>query len=162
VIIQGSKLHIRDPLPPRRFGKGDTLVFEMVKAFADTLISLMQINSRTLVVALHNNTNNGYGLGSYHIDNIYQFEALATYRGLHPDLDDFYFVTERRIFEALQPNHYHIVLQDNSRMTDDGSLSVYCGSRGINYVNVETQHRHKKEQVEMLKILLDRLSWLSR
>ncbi len=158
VTVQNGMLSLRTLLPPLRYCDRDTAVFHLVQAFADTLLAIMQIDLQELVIALHNNTHNGYGLGSYHIDNIYQDEALATYRGLHPDYDDFYFVTERRIFEALQPNYYHIVLQDNHRMTDDGSLSVYCGLRGIHYVNVEAQHKHEKEQKEMLKILLERLS----
>jgi hypothetical protein len=157
VIIQGGKLSIRVPLPPVTFDKTDTMVFNMVRAFATDLLSVMALDSQTLVIALHNNTNNGYSLESYLTDNIYEAEASATYRGLHPDTDDFYFVTERWIFEALQPNHYHIILQDNQNMTDDGSLSVYCGQHGIHYVNVEAQHKHEKEQVEMLQVLLERL-----
>lgn len=135
----------------------DSLVFIGVRAFADSLLSVMQIDSQRLVIALHNNKEDGYSLASYRIDSIYQDEALAIYVGLHPDPDDFFFVTERRIFEALQPNHYHIVLQDNEKMTDDGSLSVYCGIRGIQYVNVEAQHKHGKEQKKMLEVLLERI-----
>ncbi|HLF63770.1 MAG TPA: hypothetical protein VI603_08455 [Saprospiraceae bacterium] len=157
VIVQDGMLSTRLPLPPLFFDAVDTVVFQMVRAFADSLLSAMQIGSQDLIIALHNNTNNGYCLGSYLVDNIYQDEARATYRGLHPDPDDFYFVTERRIYEQLQPNQYHIILQDNERMTDDGSLSVYCGQRGIHYVNVEAQHKHEKEQKEMLTLLLERL-----
>jgi hypothetical protein len=117
----------------------------------------MQVDSQRLVIALHNNRNDGYSLASYRVDSIYEAEALAIYVGLHHDPDDFYFVTERRIFEILQPNHYHIVLQDNQKMTDDGSLSVYCGIRGIHYVNVEAQHKHGKDQEKMLRVLAERL-----
>jgi hypothetical protein len=35
-------------------------------------------------------------------------------------------------------------------MTDDGSLSVYCGKLGIPYVNVEAQHGHLVRQLKML------------
>ena len=157
VVVEGGRLSIRLPLPPLQFNARDTLVFAMVRSFAQELLSVMKIDSQDLVIALHNNTNNGYSLDSYLTENIYEEEAIATYRGLHPDADDFYFVTERWIYEALQPNYYHIILQDNHNMTDDGSLSVYCGQRGIHYVNVEAQHKHEKEQKEMLEILLERL-----
>jgi hypothetical protein len=159
VIIESGRLQIRTPAPPLHLTGRDTLVFGIVKVFADTMLMLMRIDTQRLVIALHNNTNNGYSLGSYLVDNIYEREAQATYRGMHPDPDDFYFVTERRIYERLQPNPYHIILQDNLRMTDDGSLSVYCGQRGVHYVNVEAQHKHEKEQKEMLSILLERLGY---
>jgi hypothetical protein len=157
VVIENGMLRLRLPLPPLYFNARDTFVFDLVRAFADTLLAIMQIDKQDLVIALHNNSNNGFSLSSYLVDNIYEGEAHATYRGMHPDPDEFYFVTERRLFEALQPNPYHIVLQDNYGMTDDGSLSVYCGRRGIHYVNVEAQHKHEKEQKEMLEILVDKL-----
>lgn len=156
-MLQEGRLVIRLPLPPLQFTARDTQVFHLVRDFAKALIAIMHVDAQDMVVALHNNTNNGYSLESYAVGNIYEDEAHAIYRGWHPDPDDFYFVTDRRIFEALQPNHFHIVLQDNTRMTDDGSLSVYCGQRGIPYINVEAQHGHLKEQKEMLKIMLERL-----
>jgi D-alanyl-D-alanine dipeptidase len=48
----------------------------------------------------------------------------------------------------------NVVLQDNRQVTDDGSLSVYCGKWGIPYVNVEAQHEHLEQQLQMLKVLL--------
>lgn len=150
-------LRIRLPIPPLKFVARDTSVFEMVRTFAQSLLNEMDIDNQDLVVAVHNNTNNRYCLESYLVDSIYQDDALATYRGFHPDMDEFYFVTERWIYEALQPNHFHIVLQDNHRVTDDGSLSVYCALHDIHYINVEAQHKHEKAQREMIEILLDRL-----
>lgn len=144
-------------LIPFPFSALDSVAFSMVRTLSDELLTFLQIDSQRLVIALHNNREQGYSLASYRIDSVYEDEALSIYVGWHPDPDDFYFVTERRIFEALQPNHYHIVLQDNARMTDDGSLSVYCGQRGIPYVNVEAQHRHTEDQVKMLHTLLERL-----
>ena len=38
-------------------------------------------------------------------------------------------------------------------MTDDGSLSVYCGMKKIPYINVEAQRGHLQEQIAMLKEL---------
>jgi len=144
-------------IPPFELSLRDTMAFYLIRDFADTLISIMQIDSQQLVIALHNNKEFGYSMSSYRIDSIYADEALAIYIGLHHDPDDFYFVTDRRLFEALQPSYYHIVLQDNKRMTDDGSLSVYCGQRGIPYVNIEAQHGHLFDQHSMLHYLIERL-----
>ena len=52
----------------------------------------------------------------------------------HRDTDDFFFVTDDGLYQGLLQRGYHVVLQDNQRATDDGSLSVFCGKRGIPYV----------------------------
>jgi hypothetical protein len=156
-LVRVNGIFIHDTIFHHQFNARDSMVLDMIRAFADTLLSVLQIDSQRLVIALHNNKNDGYNLTSYFIDSLYEREALAVYHGFHPDPDEFYFVTTRRLFEALQPNPYHIVLQDNSRMTDDGSLSVYCGLHGIGYVNVEAQHRHAPDQRKMLEILLERI-----
>jgi hypothetical protein len=59
-------------------------------------------------------------------------------------------VTDQNIFEKLSTGKYHVVLQNNELMTDDGSLSVYCGQLGIRYINVEAQHNHLIRQIKML------------
>jgi hypothetical protein len=78
------------------------------------------------------------------------------------DPSDFDFVTERPVFEALRARGNNVVLQDNSRVTDDGSLSVYCGRVGKRYINVEAKHGHLSEQVKMLRELGDVLRELSQ
>lgn len=158
-IVTDSIL-VRDTSIAFPFTALDSMVFGLVRTFSDTLLEMMQVDSQKLLIALHNNLEDGYSMASYRVDSVYEREALSIYVGWHPDPDDFYFVTDRRIFEALQPNHYHVVLQDNAMMTDDGSLSVYCGQRGIQYVNVEAQHGHLEEQKKMIVILLERLGWI--
>jgi hypothetical protein len=80
----------------------------------------------------------------------YADEAQAVYKGCVRDKDDFYFVTDYQILDKLCIGQYHVVMQDNAMMTDDGSLSVYCGRLGIPYVNVEAQHGHLFRQMKML------------
>ena len=53
-----------------------------------------------------------------------------------------------------------MVLQNNDRATDDGSLSVLAARRGQRYVNVEAQHGHVEAQAQMLCVLLDVLDAL--
>ena len=74
------------------------------------------------------------------------------------DADDFFFVTAARLFDALAARGFTVVLQDNARVTDDGSLSVLAARRAQLYVNVEAQHGHRAEQTAMLRALLDVLA----
>jgi hypothetical protein len=128
----------------------DTLLFRDVAEWRDSLLAKLRINERSLVIALHNNTNQFYSLESYIEGGEYEAEADTTYQGRIRDMDDFYFVTDQRIFDILSTGKYHVVLQANETMTDDGSLSVYCGRLGIPYINVEAQHNHLVRQIKML------------
>ncbi len=135
----------------------DTLLFQAIAEWRDSLLSILRIHERTLVIALHNNTNRFYSLSSYTEGGEYENEADSTYQGRIRDMDDFYFVTDPDIFRRLSTGRYHVVLQANETMTDDGSLSVYCGQLGIPYINVEAQHNHLVRQIKMLIFAFDKL-----
>ena len=91
---------------------------------------------------------------SYLPGAVYEVDAETVYNGKWRDDDEFYFVTSARLYGLLTPTKFNVVLQNNAAMTDDGSLSVYCGQRGIEYVNVEAQHGHIKANRKMVKKLL--------
>jgi hypothetical protein len=57
----------------------------------------------------------------------------------------------------LAVGRYHIVLQDNTNVTDDGSLSVFCARGGIDYVNVEAEHGHLVRQLKMMIFVFQKL-----
>ncbi len=135
----------------------DTVVFEMVRSFSDTLISLMDLGNQQLVLTLHNNTDENYSMLSYLPGAIYASDAESVYNGKHKDPDQFYFVTSARLYGMLTPTKFNVVIQNNANVTDDGSLSVYCGQRGIEYVNVEAQHGKKAANKRMVKRLLKAL-----
>ncbi|MEO6130288.1 MAG: hypothetical protein ABIQ02_00465 [Saprospiraceae bacterium] len=128
----------------------DTSAFNEIAIWRDSLLSILNLNSRTLVIALHNNTNENYSFSSYTFGGEYAKEADTTYQGAIKDMDDFYFVTDPGIFEVLATGRYHVVLQANETMTDDGSLSVYCAQNGIRYVNIEAQQGRLLRQIKML------------
>jgi hypothetical protein len=128
----------------------DTLAYQMIANWRDSLLSILDIQGRSLVIALHNNTNQQYNFRSYMPGEEYADEAQAVFKGCVRDKDDFYFVTDYRILDRLCFGQYHVVMQANDMMTDDGSLSVYCGQLGIPYINVEAQHGHLFRQLRML------------
>ena len=135
----------------------DTLLFESIAEWRDTLLARLKINERALVIALHNNTNKFYSVNSYLAGGEYELEADTTYQGKIRDMDDFYFVTDPLIFQILSSGRYHVVLQAEDTLTDDGSLSVYCAQLGIPYINVEAQHKHLVRQTKMLIYAYQRL-----
>ena len=124
-----------------------------VERFAGELLSIYAIERADVVIALHNNTEANYSALSYKKGGEYASDAAAVFIKDGSDPDDFFLVTEAPVFEAIRRHGYNVVLQDNRRVTDDGSLSVYCGKAGVRYINVEAQHGHLEQQVAMLKTL---------
>ncbi len=126
---------------------------DAVRAFADSLLRLYDLDGLGVVVTVHNNGDTEYSALSYTDGGDLARDARLTHLAEGADPDDFFFVTDLDLFDALRLGGFNVVLQDNERVTDDGSLSVYCGLRGLAYVNVEAQHRHRREQVRMITYL---------
>lgn len=126
---------------------------DAVRAFSDSLLSVLDLEGLPVVVTVHNNTDENYSILSYAEDGEYAADAQFTYVDAGKDEDDFFFITEADWFSGIRSAGFNVVVQDNAQVTDDGSLSVLCGQRGIPYVNVEAQHGHFEIQVQMLDYL---------
>ena len=124
-----------------------------VGRFAGELLAIDAIERADVVIALHNNSEGQYSAKSYEKEAIYAQDASDVFIKDGSDPDDFFFVTEAAVFDALRRRGYNVVLQDNRQVTDDGSLSVYCGRAGVRYINVEAQKGHLDQQVAMLSAL---------
>ena len=122
-----------------------------VRQFAASVLSICRFDELSLVVTLHNNSNQGYSAASYTKGAVYEIDALKVYLDRNADPDDFFFVTDLGLFEFFRGRGFNVVLQDNENVTDDGSLSVLAGRRGIPYINVEAEEGHLQQQLEMLR-----------
>ena len=125
----------------------------LVRQFGQTLIDLYDLGNLDVVVTVHNNGETEYSALSYTPGGDYAIDASAAHVIEGSDPDDFFFVTDEALYDAIRSGEHNVVLQDNTLVTDDGSLSVYCGQHGIAYVNVEAQHGHLDEQVRMIAFL---------
>lgn len=137
----------------RQNGPFSDSAFAVVRRFADELIEAYDLAALSVVVTLHNNKEGDYSAKSYATGGEYEADAADVFIVEDSDPDDFFFVTDRGFFENLKKGGFNVVLQDNDRATDDGSLSVFCGQHGIPYVNVEAQRGHLEAQIRMLDYL---------
>ncbi len=126
-----------------------------IMSFGRELLEYYDLDHVQAVIALHNNSDGNYSLSSYLPGQSLAGDALSVHRNESQDVDDFFFVTDQNLFTALSAGKFNVVLQDNRRVTDDGSLSVYFGRKGIPYVNVEAQHGHLEQQSSMLLALME-------
>lgn len=124
-----------------------------VRDFAEALLEAYGAASLPVVVTLHNNSPGQYSAASYAPGGDLVADAAAVHLPVDADPDNFFFVTERGHYEALTASGFPVVLQDNERAADDGSLSIWAARQGIPYVNVEAEHGQRDRQVEMLAAL---------
>jgi hypothetical protein len=122
-----------------------------VEKFANRILQLIPPNP-SCVIALHNNTNGKYSISSYLPGNIREKDAKALV--VHPDQDpdDIFLTTDTTLFNLLARDQYNTILQDNVNAKKDGSLSIYCGERGLAYVNCETEHGRYLQYQQMIMI----------
>jgi len=126
-----------------------------VQAVADTFLR-KYIDGNRLVVALHNNTDEGgLSVNSYKKGGAYSRDAKQVFVNAKQDADDFFYTTEPAYFNFLKTKGFNVVLQHNVNVQDDGSLSVYAASHRIPYINIEAQIGHLQQQIKMLRAVFD-------
>lgn len=121
-----------------------------VKSFAEFILKL--VPPEAIIIAIHNNSNNRYSVDDYKKGR--SGEALKVHINNNMDTDDFVFTTEDDFYNKVKAENISVVLQDNSKVKDDGSLSVYYGKTGRPYVNIEAEHGHLKEQSRMIAAII--------
>lgn len=107
------------------------------------------------IVALHNNNNLGFSILSYTSDTALMKLTDSVFINPELDPDDFFYVTDPEHFKILSSLGFNVVLQSCNPATDDGSLSYWCVRNRVQYVNIEAEHLHYKEQLFMLDVLYD-------
>ena len=123
-----------------------------VAAFAGKLLHQFALDREPVIIALHNTDGRGLTIKSYLTTNELSSASTQVYVSAQRAAGDFFYVTDQRFFDYLQAWDFNVTLQDDARVPDDGSLSVYFARRGIPYVNIEADLTHLTEQVEMVRV----------
>jgi hypothetical protein len=138
-----------------KFGAYSDSAFSAVSGLANFFTS-RYIDSNRLIIALHNNTNDGgLSITSYQKGGIYQNDASKVFVNNKEDPDDFFYTTSLRAFDFFKQKGFNVLLQNNATVTDDGSLSVYAGMKKIDYINIEAEHLKKDQQKKMIAAAMD-------
>lgn len=135
----------------RKFSFFKEEIAREIETFAAGYVKRTGLAPGRVVIAVHNNTDGGYSLESYRKGGAEEAAAAEVHRVEAIDPDDFMLVTHPRHFTALKEAGFNVILQDNAGAPDDGSLSVYCGRQGIEYINVEAEFGSREEQERMLR-----------
>lgn len=124
-----------------------------VQKFGSFVLNKVPKNTST-VIAVHNNDEGRLSIYSYARGGDYEKDAAKVNVSGEHDPDNFFLTTDRSIYKKLSDKKYNIVLQNNKKAKDDGSLSIYYGRKNKSYVNVEAENGMIDEQNEMVRILL--------
>lgn len=135
------------------YGKDAAAARLALARFAGQLLAVAGVGQASAVVALHNNHPGGYSAASYLAGGKLSAAARAVHLGEPQAPDNFFYLTDARLFAALSAQGFNVVLQDNARVPDDGSLSVFAARRGLVYVNVEARQGEVAAQRRMLVAL---------
>ncbi|MFC1522547.1 hypothetical protein ACFL6Y_09075, partial [Elusimicrobiota bacterium] len=141
---------LKDKIKPKTKNKE---VLSAVRDFAMILIDGESfLKGSRAIVTVHNNTPDKFSIKSFQTGGAYASDAEMAYSNRGRDHDDFFYVNNREIFDYLKGKGYNVLLQDNKRVKNDGSLSAYCRKsfckdkvckascykdRFVPYVNVE-------------------------
>ena len=122
-----------------------------VRRFAMLFAGRLALRSRPLIVAVHNNARGGsFSISSYQRGGPEHLDAASVSLNSNRDRDDFFLVTDARLYDYLRMRGHNVVLQANERVRDNGSLSIWAARNRVTYINVEAQYGHLAEQTEML------------
>lgn len=122
---------------------------KMAKALAHEI--LKYVHNAGWVVSLHNNTPDNYSILSYLTDSVESANTKDVFINDSMDVDDFIYTTDLSLFNRLKNRRINVILQDNENCINDGSLSVYCGKKGIPYANVEAENGHLLQQIRLIE-----------
>ncbi len=122
-----------------RFSEFSSDAITQVSRFAEKILQLIPGSSRW-IVAVHNNTDGGFSIKSYLPTGEYARDAADVFVNPQTDPDNFFLTTDSLLYHRLSLKKFSTVLQDNKLVSQDGSLSVYCGENQRPYLNCEAQH----------------------
>jgi hypothetical protein len=138
---RGAELSLRSLNPAWSQAQIETAL-DLLDREREPFLNTVLPSDGALMVALHNNTE-------YSFDA----EAPASDRSARNQPDQphaFFLCTDAADYQLLAKSPYNVVLQQNMRAPDDGSLSRRAAARHLRYVNLEVRQGDAARQQEML------------
>lgn len=130
--------------------KKNPAALKEIRGFAQFILS--HIPDTVIVVAVHNNTDERFSVLSYKTPPL-KNETAAIHINDSQDIDDFILTTDRSVFDFYKEENMNAILQRDGELTDDGSLSIFSGKKRKLYINIETEHGHRSQQILLLEKL---------
>jgi hypothetical protein len=131
-----------------------------IKSFAGQYLEYFVLDREPAIIALHNTVDGIFSAESYAPSGYLGANTAAIHVSPARSKFDFFYVTDRRFYDYLAGRDFNVVLQDNDRVADDGSMSVYFARKKIPYINIEAEMSHLPEQIAMVNAAREMLEKL--
>jgi hypothetical protein len=135
----------------KQYGPYSKEAQQVIERFSQAI--LKALSASNLMVAVHNNLREGFSIRYYMSGGPYAHDVKRLYRNTSMSSHSLVVVTNQHLFDFFKDHHINVILQDNEKVRDDGSLSYYCGKNHIPYVNIETERGNAKDQYAILQTL---------
>jgi hypothetical protein len=122
-----------------------------VKKFAAQYLESFALDREPVIFALHNTLDGTYSVRSYLPGASHAAAAAQVHVSEQRSPFDFFYATDLRFFDHLKQRNFNVILQDNAKAPDDGSLSVHFARQGIPYLNIEAEMGHLNAQIDMVR-----------
>ena len=132
--------------------KKDHVISQQIGELASFIIN--EIPLQKAVVSLHNNIAGGHTIEMYGKNGSLAKNVRAFYQNPEMNSADFFFTTDKDVFEQLKDRKFNVVLQ-NFQTKDDGSLTVFCAKTRRSYIGIETGNGHTEAQEKMLNAVAE-------
>lgn len=139
----------------RHYGNNSAANRELGSKFAREVVDLIGIEKNGTIIAVHNNTEGNLTIHDFEPGGIYAEDTGEVHVSETRDTDDFFYTNSPDLFRRLVEMNYNVALRSD-KILGRGTLGEYVHLAGGIYVNVEAQHGHFGEQVQML----EDLGWL--
>ncbi|MGY3053978.1 hypothetical protein ACVWYG_002180 [Pedobacter sp. UYEF25] len=117
------------------------------------ILSFYDVEKTGYLLTLHNNSDGAFGINSYATEGELASTADSLYISPRWDVDDMLLVTDLALFNYLKKADVNVVLQSKFA-ENDGSLSIYAMLNHIPYINVEVQHGHQFEHLQLIEFAI--------
>jgi len=134
-----------------KYGRADRQVVKQLEQISKTILNTYSETDPPYLFTLHNNADGGFGISSYLQGYELEGYADSLHINFQMDNDDLILVTDIALFNRLKLDNVNVILQ-STEAPDDGSLSVYAMKNNIPYINVEVQHGHFTENLQLIEI----------
>ena len=132
--------------------KKDHVISQQIGELASFIINELPLQKA--IVSLHNNISGGHIIEMYGKNGSLAKNVRSFYQNPEMNSADFFFTTDKAVFEQLKDRKFNVVLQD-FQAKDDGSLTVFCAKTRRSYIGIETQNGHTEMQEKMLNAIAE-------
>lgn len=128
-------------------------VIKHLQETSKTILDFYNAKKHGYIFTLHNNGDGGFGINSYLKGYELEKTADSVHVNFEMDPDDLILVTEVALFNNFKKQNVNVILQSDQG-PEDGSLSVYAMANKIPYINVEVQHGHQQQHLQLIEIAI--------